>query len=79
MSSVVSYKTNATNQGNYSRISDSKSAAGGYSRGASAYSQRNKDLLEQEHKKEVEDLLQRQIAEQERHKRLMLENKQRAK
>lgn len=79
MSSVASFKTHVTSQTQYSRRSDTKSSASGYSRGSSAYSQRRKDLLEQEYKKDLEDQLQKQYAEQERHKKLMMENKMRTK
>jgi len=79
MSSVVSVKTNASGQSHYSQRSDLKSAVSGYSRTNSAYSQKRKELLAQEQKKEMEDLVQKQLAEQERHKRIMMENKRRMK
>ncbi len=79
MSSVISYKSSATNQTSYSVRSELRSAVSGYSRNGSAYNQKRKEIIDHERKSEMNDLVQKQLLEQERHKKLMLENKKRTK
>jgi len=79
MSSVVSGASKDSHYTDLSRISGKVSGISGYSRGKSAYSQNRKEALDSEKIKLKEELLQKHIAESEKHKKLMRENLQRQK
>ena len=79
MSSVVSFKTNIPQHTRYSQFSEAQSCITKYSRGNSGYSQKREGYSNQPNRAQMDDGLQKQFAEQERHRLIMLENKKRAR
>jgi predicted transcriptional regulator len=79
MSSVVITSSKDSRRSDLSKISDKLSMVSGYSRGKSAYSQKRKDGIDEEKQKLMEEAIQKQLLESEKHKKLMKENQQRRK
>jgi len=79
MSSLVTNSTNPRNLSNFAHNNSAKPHARDDSPGSEDFEEQYLDSLEQEFKMENELFMKKQTAEKERHKKVMVENKNRIK